>query len=139
MKNGVLLIFAWSLLAIPCIAQGSGSLASVKKIHVGSMGQSDEAERFQLLLVDELGKAGFVTTDDVASADAVLTGVLAVRVYSDESLARVTTVLKTPDGVRLWGRDFEPHTSFKFQRDTVKLRAQDVAKTLRKDVAKAGK
>jgi hypothetical protein len=40
------------------------------------MGQSDEAARFQLLLVDELGKAGFATTDDVKTADAVLTGAL---------------------------------------------------------------
>jgi hypothetical protein len=111
-------------------------LHSVKKIYVGSMGQSDEAERFKMLLTDELGKAGFVTTDDAKSADADLTGALSVRVYSDESRARVTVVLKTTDGARLWGGDFEPH--FKLGgKDSVKLRAEDVAKALRKDVAKA--
>jgi hypothetical protein len=120
----------------PCLAQAS-NLGSVKKIYVGSMGQSDEAERFKLLLVDELGKVGFSTVDDVKSADAVLTGALSVRVYADTSRARVTVVLKTNDGARLWGEDFEPHFKFGGAKDSVKRRAQDVAKTLRKDVDKA--
>lgn len=137
MKKGLLTLVCL-LLVITCFAQVNESLSSIKKIYVGSMGQSDEAERFKLLLTDELGKEGFTTTDDSKMADAVLTGVLSVRVYSDQSLARVTTVLKTPDGVRLWGKDFEPHASFT-RSDTVKLRAHDVAKTLRKDIAKAGK
>jgi hypothetical protein len=129
------------LLAILGFAQGNGSLAAVKKIYVGSMGQSDEAARFQLLLADELGKAGFATADDPQTADAVLTGALSVRVYSDESLARVTVVLKTPDGIRLWGKDFQPHKQWSLfsSNDTVRLRAQDVAKTLRKDVDKSRK
>jgi hypothetical protein len=120
----------------PCFAQAS-NLGSVKKIYVGSIGQSDEAERFRLLLEDELGKVGFSTIDDAKSADAVLTGALSVRVYAEESRARVTVILKTPDGVRLWGKDFEPHVKFGGTKDSVKLRAQDVAKTLRKDVDKA--
>ncbi len=138
MKKLGLPILGFSILVIACFAQTNGSLATVKRIYVGSMGQSDEAERFKLLLADELEKAGFATTDDAKTADAVLTGVLSLRVYSDESLARVTAVLKTPDGARLWGRDFEPHASF-HRSDTVKLRAQDVAKTLQKDIRKAGK
>lgn len=140
MKKGVQLILLCTLLTIPSFPQGKGSLAAIKKIYVGSMGQSDEAGRFQLLLVDELGKAGFTTTDDAKTADAVLTGVLAVRVYSEESLARVTVVLKNPDGLRLWGKDFQPHTQFSLLGgDTVRFRARDVAKALRKDVEKAGK
>ncbi len=126
------------LVTATCFAQGNGSLASVKKIYVGSMGQSDEAERFRLLLADELGKAHFATTEDAKTADAVLTGALSVRVYAEESRARVTVVMKTPDGLRLWEKDFQPHLKFG-GADTVKLRAQDVAKTLRKDVDKAAK
>ena len=52
------------------------NLGSVKKIYVGSMGQSDEAERFQLLLSDELGKVGFSTIDNAKDADAVLTSAM---------------------------------------------------------------
>ena len=112
------------------------SLVSVKKVYVGSMGQSDEAERFRLLLQDELGKAGFTTTEDERTADAVLSGALSVRVYARESIARATVVLKTPDGVRIWEHDFQPH--FKFgARDTVKVRAHDVARALRSDVEHA--
>lgn len=122
-----------------CFAQENGSLASVKKVYVGSMGQSDEAERFRLLLADELGKAHFATTEDAKTADAVLTGALSIRIYADESLARVTVVMKTPGGLRLWGKDFEPHQRWGRRTDTVKMRAQDVAKNLRKDVDKAAK
>ncbi len=103
------------------------------------MGKSDEAERFRLLLINELDKVGFVTTDDSKAADSVLTGVLSVRVYADESLARVTVVLKAADGQRIWGQDFEPHFKFGGTKDTVKLRSQDVAKALRKDVDRAAR
>jgi hypothetical protein len=122
-----------------CFAQGNKSLASVKNIYVGTMGQSDEADRFRLLLTDELGKVGFATVEDSNNADAVLTGALSVRVYADESLARATVIMKTPGGLRLWGKDFEPHQRWGRRTDTVKMRAQDVAKTLRKDVDKASK
>src|SRR4051794_34357780 len=91
--------------AVPLCAQSSGGLSVVKKIHVGSMGQSDEAERFRMLLEEELSKAGFVAVPNAEEADGILTGVLAVRVYSDESLARVTVALKSADGHRIWGKD----------------------------------
>jgi hypothetical protein len=136
MSFATLLVVLCLLATAPSFAQPS-NLGSVKKIYVGSMGQSDEAERFKLLLVDELGRVGFSTIDDAKSADAVLTGALSVRVYADESRARVTVILKTPDGERLWGKDFEPHFKLRGSNDSVKLRAQDVAKTLRKDIDKA--
>ena len=114
------------------------SLASVKKIRIASMGQGDEAERFRLLLEDKLGKAGFATTTEQSEpADAVLTGVLSLRVYSDTSIARATVILKTLDGTRLWGKDFEPHFKFGQHDDTVIVRAEDVAKALEKEVKKA--
>jgi hypothetical protein len=140
MKGVCLLILPCALLAMPGFAQGNRSLAAVKKIYVGAMGRSDEAERFRILLAGELGKVGFTTTEDPKTADAVLTGALSVRVYAEESRARVAAVLKTPDGLQLWERDFEPRSRFiPGTSDTVKLRAEDVAKALRKDVVKAGK
>jgi hypothetical protein len=107
----------------------------VKTIKIGSMGQSDEAERFRLLLDEELGKAGFSTTEDDTAADAILTGALSVRVYNNTSKARVSVQLKTPSGKRLWGKDFEPHFNIR-GTETVRLRAQDIAKALAKEAKK---
>jgi hypothetical protein len=140
MWNLVIAVVFSSTLTTLQFGQEVVSLASVKRIQVGSMGQSDEAERFRLLLADELGKVGFATTDDAKTADAVLTGALSVRTYAEKSRARVTVVLKTPGGLRMWGKDFQPRLNLKFgTSDTVKLRAQDVARTLRKDVEEAAR
>jgi len=108
------------------------NLKSVQKIYVGPMGQSDEAERFRILLGNELSKVGFTVVDSDSKADAILSGILTVRVYAEESRARATVSLSNSDGVRLWSKDFEPRVHFG-GRDTVKLRAEDVAKDLRKD------
>jgi hypothetical protein len=140
MRNLVIAVVFSSTLTTLQFGEEVASLASVKRIQVGSMGQSDEAERFRLLLADELGKVGFATTDDAKTADAVLTGALSVRVYAEESRARVTVVLKTPGGLRMWGKDFQPNLDFHWRTsDTVKRCAQVVAKTLRKDVEKAAR
>jgi len=133
MKTAISLFLLATSLAPLHFGDGLPSLQSIKRIHVGSMGNSDEAQRFRLLVEEALGKAGFDTTDDPKQADAILTGALSVRVYSDESRARATVVLKTPTGSRLWGKDFEPHFKLGGTRDVVKLRAEDVAKTLKKD------
>jgi hypothetical protein len=127
------------LFAFPALQSGAdpASLALVKRLALGSMGQSDEAERFRLLLEAELGKAGFATTSDEKAADAVLTGALSVRVYEDGAVARVTVVLKTLDGVHLWSQDFQPRFKIGGTSDSVKLRAQDVAKALMKEKKKA--
>jgi hypothetical protein len=96
------------------------------------MGQSDEAERFRILLGDELTKVGFTVVDNESKADAVLSGVLTVRVYAEQSRARATVSLTSSDDVRLRGKDFEPRVHFG-GGDTVKLRAEDVAKDLWKE------
>ena len=146
MKPFAIAIFSLALLAAgPSVAQSGSavvgssqiqlvSLHGIHRIYVGSMGQSDEAERFRMLLQDELGRAGFLTADSEQDADAILTGALAVRVYADESLARATVVLKDRGGARLWSNDFQPRFHFG-GKDTVKLRAQDVAKALKKACA----
>lgn len=62
--------------------QDQSALNAVRKIHVGSMGETDEAERFRLLFEDELSRKGFTVVDVAEKADAVLTGVLSVRVQT---------------------------------------------------------
>jgi hypothetical protein len=123
--------------AVPVRSQTSTpSLKSLRKIYVGPMGQSDEAERFRILLGNELTKVGFEVVDNESKADATLSGVLTVRVYSKESIAQATMNLTTSGGVHLWGKDFEPRViepRLHPQDDTVKLRAEEVAKDLRKD------
>ena len=70
----------------------------------------------------------------------LLTGVLSLRVYDDTSIARATVYLKTPDGKRIWGGDFQPkRTFFKRVDDTVKFRAENIADKLRKDWNKSAK
>jgi hypothetical protein len=129
-------LFVIALGAVPTQSQApTPSLKTVQKIYVGPMGQSDEAERFRILLGDELTKVGFTVVDNQSKADATLSGILTVRVYADESRARATVSLTSSDGVRLWGKDFEPRIHFG-GRDTVKLRSEEVAKDLRKESKK---
>lgn len=112
----------------------------IQKIQVGEMGKSDEAERFRLLLEGQLEKKGFTVVAAADKADAILTGVLSLRVYDDTSIARATVQLKTSDGKSIWSGDFQPkRTFFKRVDDTVKFRAENIADQLRKDWNKAAK
>jgi len=107
------------------------SMAAVQKIYVAAMGQTDEAARFRMLLGDKLSKGGFTVVDSAEQADAVLSGVLAVRVYDDDSSARATMELKSKEGERIWSVDFGPHFGWG-SSDPVTRRAEDVANALRK-------
>lgn len=109
----------------------------VRKIHVGNMGETNEAERFRLLLEEELAKKGFTIVDAPEKADAVLTGVLSVRVLDKKTQARVYVKLITAGGERLWGRDFGSRATVFNRTEPVKLRAQDVAKGLWADWQKS--
>jgi hypothetical protein len=116
----------------------SSKLYLVQKIYIGEMGNSDEAARFRLLLDDKLSKKGFIVVDKEEKADAILTGALSLRVYDDGSVARATVLLKSPNGERLWGGNFTPKRTFK-RKDTVQLRAEDIADRLRSDWKKSAK
>ena len=99
------------------------------------MGDTDEAERFRLLLEEELSRKGFTVVDGPEKADAVLTGVLSVRVHDKKKSARVYVKLTTLEGARLWGKDFGSRFTSPFNRtEPVKLRAQDVANGLRDEL-----
>lgn len=108
-------------------------LRDVQRIYIGSMGASDEAERFRLLLEESLTKERFTVVDKDSAADAILSGVLTVRVYDDDSIARATVRLKNHSGTVIWSGDFQPKVSlFKRVKDTVKFRADNIAEALRK-------
>lgn len=121
-----------------CTAVAATSIAPMQKIYVASMGQSDEAERFRMLLGNELSKRGFTVVDSVERADAILSGVLTVRVHADDSVARATIVLKSKEGDLIWGRDMGPHFGWG-SSEPVKRRAEDIAKELRKLLVKSRK
>jgi len=69
-------------------AQAEARLHEVHSIYVGNMGADDEANRFRLLLEEQVAKKGFVIVDSPDKADAVLSGALSVRVHRNNSTAR---------------------------------------------------
>ena len=117
------------------------ALHKVEKIFVGDMGQGNEAERFRLLLSQELSRANFKTVDKAEEADAVLTGVLVVRTYELKSDATATVVLKTTKGEKVWESGFDRPKKRKAKRakDPVMFQAQDIALRLRDDWDESGK
>jgi hypothetical protein len=130
-KRTLVLLLA---LALPLTARND-ALASVKTVYVDSMGTSDVGARFRVLLGLELAKAGFTPVDTAEKADAIFTGVFVIRDY-----ASVTLVLKAPDGKQLWGMDVKRWwVEGARHSDPAQRRAQDIARTLRKDVASAAK
>ena len=115
-------------------------LHQVHSIYVGNMGDDDEADRFRLLLEEQVARKGFVVVNSPEKADAVLTGALSVRIHRSSSTARVYVTLHTPKGERLWGRDFGSKMTNLFSlTEPVKLRAQDVANGLKQDWDKSAK
>src|SRR5688572_26999733 len=92
-------------------------LQDVQKIFIGSMGQSDEAERFRLLLEESLTKEKFIVVENEKDAEAILTGILTLRVYDKKSTARATVRLKNQASTLLWSGEFSPKISFS-RKDT---------------------
>ncbi|MDQ3804632.1 MAG: hypothetical protein M3416_12460 [Acidobacteriota bacterium] len=123
-------------------ARRSSALGEVRKIYVGDMGRDDEAERFRLLLEEQLSRRGFTVVGRPEEADAVLTGALSVRVYDEKSEARVFVRLESQSGARLWSRDFG-HKRFKVNplslKEPTRRRAEEVAQALHRDWEKATK
>ncbi|HEX8136390.1 MAG TPA: hypothetical protein VF544_02260 [Pyrinomonadaceae bacterium] len=115
-------------------------LGLVQKIYVGDMGGADEADRFRLLLEEQLSKRGFTVVEKAENADAILTGALSVRVFDDKSEARAFVRLMTPTGEHIWSKDFGNRWLVNpFSRqEPVKRRAEEVANRLREDWKKSG-
>ena len=112
----------------------------VNKIYVADMGSTDEAARFKLLLDEALSKKGFIVVDTAEKADAIISGILTVRVYDSAAVAHATVLVKNKDGKRLWSGDFGPPTFRSLKRkDTVQARADTIADHLRDDWKKTAK
>ncbi len=103
---------------------------NVQKIYIGSMGEGDEVGRFCMLLEGELTNSKFTVVNSADSADAILSGFLVIR-QSQEPVASVTISLKDARGNQIFFEDFGPqHYVFGVHDDTVKNRAQDIARRL---------
>ncbi len=122
--------------------RSSSPLPPVQKIYVGDMGADDEAERFRLLLEEQLLKQGFDIVSEPDKADAILTGALSVRVYDEKSEARATVRLTTQGGEVVWAKDFG-HKRFRVNpfslQEPTRRRAEEVAETLRREVKRPAK
>jgi hypothetical protein len=119
------------------------NLYRVQKIYVGDMGNSDEAARFRLLLSSALSKKGFTAVDKAGTADAILTGILSVRVLDERAQALATIQLKSPEGEIIWSGDFTAHRKLipgiRPRKEPVETRAEDIANRLRDDWKKSAK
>ena len=117
-------------------ARKLSDLRDVRKIYVGDMGSTDDAERFRFLLEEQLKRRGFTVVPTAGEADAVLSGVVSVRVLDEKSEARAFVKLEDASGRRLWARDFGHKkilvNPFSRQEPT-KRRAEEIAKELRRD------
>ena len=147
-----LLTFVWAMFAgVSATAQSVSSptpLHRVQKIYLDELGNTAEAERFQLLLEDKLIAKGFTIVQKAADADAILSGALSVSastVYGGTSDVGVTIQLKSLNGDRLWSGNFagdiyalNPVKFFKFT-DIVNYRATEAARKLRSDWLKSAK
>lgn len=143
------LLFGLLLGCLPARAQEQRSrvaeaaaLHHVQKIYIADMGDGDSAERFRLLLEDQLLRKGFTTVLRESQADAVLGGVLSLPPFDDsEGNARVTVQMRSPaSGTLLWTGNFGPKlTGFFRFKDPLKILAEAMANRLRKDWEQSAK
>ncbi len=127
--------------AASAVRSGVKQLHEVNKIYIGDMGKSDESERFRQLLNKTLADKKFIVVDKPEEADATLQGIISTQLSEGTTKARASVQLKSASGQRLWSGDFGVHLVLlaSRRRDSVKLRAEDVADGLREDWKKSAK
>ena len=116
-------------------------LSSIQKVYVGGMGSSDTAERFRLLLKQQLSEAGFTLVGKPEKADALIVGILSLPInvlYSSEADVSLVLEATTLDGEQLWFANYA-NFRFSYSRDPLKSGAQRVADKLRTDFGKPEK
>jgi hypothetical protein len=109
---------------------GVKNLYEVRKIYIDEMGKSDDAERFRLLVGEKLSEKGFTIVEKPDDADAILKGALATQLSQGTTKARASVYLKSVSGQSLWNEDYGVRFVFGPHRDSIKLRAEDVANGL---------
>ena len=106
------------------------------KIYVGSFGMGDDAEQLKLALGYELSQAGFKVADFEQQADSKLTGLIVTRMEGGKSVKRVTVFLTDKTGKQIWNGDIGSTSSAtRSAEDSIRQRAQDIAKALKTDAA----
>ena len=123
----------------PGTKAGAKNLYEVRKIFIDDMGKSDDSERFRLLLRGKLSDKGFTIVDNSDEADGILKGTLATQLTQGTTKARASVYLKSQSGATLWDDDFGVHFVFGPHRDSIKLRAEDVANGLHSAWKKSAK
>lgn len=126
------------LLFISILASGQTARPAVKpgKIFIGSFGSGDDAEQLKIALGYELSQAGFKVVDFLNQADSWITGLVVTRVEDGKQTKRVTVFLKDRQGNSLWNQDIgSASNGNRTGSDVIRLRAQQIARELRKDSA----
>ncbi len=113
------------------------SLKDVRTIYLGRFGDSDEAERFRMVLSIELPRRGFTLVHTLNDADAEVQGILSVRDSFAGPVVTCTAELINLRNDRLWARDYAPKTIWRpapwpSTRDPLKQIAESIAKELQK-------
>ena len=135
----------FTLVAVACLAALSlsraqatnSALHKVSRIHLAAMGSGAEAERFRTLLGEELQRVGFEVSEEAKQSDAVLSGEFSAEAHGNLSQARVTLLLKSPDGKRtIWSGDYISQHKGEGHEDVVKTLAETCAERLRKELEK---
>lgn len=132
----------FTLVAVACLAAVSlsraqapnSALHKVSRIHLAEMGSGAEGERFRTLLGEELQRVGFEVSEEAKQSDAVLSGEFSAEAHGNLSQARVTLLLKSPDGKRtIWSGDYISQHKGEGHEDVVKTLAETCAERLRKE------
>ena len=116
---------------------------SVQKIYVGDMGYDDEAERFRLLIEEQLQKRDFDIAANPDEADAVLTGILTVTHYEYNYDASVAVRLTSRAGDVLLTKGFGASAKLFAnplnRKEPLQQRAEQVAEALKREYKKPAK
>jgi hypothetical protein len=124
-------------------ARRTAALQKVQKIYVGDMGEAFEADRFRLMLEEQLLKRGFDVARKAEDADASLTGVLDVRYYDYNYAASATVRLVSDAEEVLWAKDFAEDGYAAMnpfnRKEPLRRRAEEVAEALKREIKKPAK
>ena len=128
------------LIAATC-AYAAPPAVAVKDVHtiyLGRFGDSDEAERFRMVLSIELPRRGFTLVHTLNDADAELQGILTIHESVAGPVVSCTAELVNQHNDRVWAGDYGPKTMWRpapwpAVRDGVK----DIGRTIAKELEKA--
>jgi hypothetical protein len=123
-----------SVMAVSQDAEHRKTLATVNRVHLQPFGRTEAAERFALILEQELIDQGFSIASSPDSADITLSGIVSMDWRIDSVRANATIRGVSRNGERIWGGTFPPPVFMYPTSDAVKKTAISVVNQLRYDV-----